>query len=132
MLKKYAKRTNRSRRNPPRQEGEGSVVSSGPVPAVQLMLPVPEILAGLHSADVLLLALPALIPAWGAWALFEWVRDARAQESFDPFDARVPVWIDRHGRSYESYRFDVVGVLVEQERVRIRHVENAFEVRVSR
>jgi putative endonuclease len=42
------------------------------------------------------------------------------------------VWIDRHGRPYEMYRFDVVGVLVEQERVRVRHVENAFEVRVSR
>ena len=42
------------------------------------------------------------------------------------------VWIDRHGRPYETYRFDVVGVLVGQERVRIRHVENAFEVRVSR
>ncbi len=42
------------------------------------------------------------------------------------------VWIDRHGRPYETYRFDVVGVLVEQERVRIRHVENAFEVRGSR
>ena len=42
------------------------------------------------------------------------------------------VWIDRHGRPYETYRFDVVGVLVEQERVRIRHVENAFEVRASR
>jgi len=42
------------------------------------------------------------------------------------------VWIDRHGRPCETYRFDVVGVLVERERVRIRHVENAFEVRASR
>lgn len=38
------------------------------------------------------------------------------------------VWIDRHGRSGEWYRFDVIGVLVEGERVRVRHVENAFSV----
>ena len=36
------------------------------------------------------------------------------------------VWIDRHGRPAEGYRFDVVAVLVEGNRVRIRHVENAF------
>ncbi|MDQ4080131.1 MAG: YraN family protein [Gemmatimonadota bacterium] len=42
------------------------------------------------------------------------------------------IWIDRHGRPHENYRFDVIGVLVEQERVRIRHVENAFSVPVSR
>jgi putative endonuclease len=38
------------------------------------------------------------------------------------------VWIDRHGRAPEVYRFDVVGVLVENERVRIRHVPDAFRV----
>ena len=37
-------------------------------------------------------------------------------------------WISHHGRSYESYRFDVVGILVQGRRVRIRHVENAFNV----
>lgn len=37
-------------------------------------------------------------------------------------------WIDRHGRPGEVYRFDVIGVLVLGERVRIRHVENAFLV----
>ncbi|MGQ0713247.1 MAG: YraN family protein [Gemmatimonadaceae bacterium] len=42
------------------------------------------------------------------------------------------VWMDRHGRPHETYRFDVVGVLVEGERVRIRHVENAFMVPSSR
>lgn len=41
------------------------------------------------------------------------------------------VWIDRHGRERESYRFDVVGVLVDGERVRIRHVENAFGLESS-
>src|SRR4051812_23203696 len=38
------------------------------------------------------------------------------------------VWIDRHGRPLEAYRFDVIGVLVAEERVRIRHVENAFQL----
>ena len=41
------------------------------------------------------------------------------------------VWIDRHGRSAEAYRFDVVGVLVSGERVRIRHVANAFSLYLS-
>lgn len=39
-------------------------------------------------------------------------------------------WIDRHGRSGEGYRFDVVGVLMDGERVRVRHVENAFSLEV--
>ena len=37
-------------------------------------------------------------------------------------------WIDRHGRPSDSYRFDVVGILVDGARVRIRHVPNAFSV----
>lgn len=41
------------------------------------------------------------------------------------------VWIDRHGRAREHYRFDVVGVLVDGDRVRVRHVENAFEIASS-
>src|ERR1043166_7297607 len=36
------------------------------------------------------------------------------------------VWIARHGRPDESYRFDVLGVLVEGDRVRVRHIEDAF------
>lgn len=36
------------------------------------------------------------------------------------------VWIDRHGREAECYRFDVVGVLVDGAAVRVCHVENAF------
>ena len=36
------------------------------------------------------------------------------------------IWIARHGRPGESYRFDVVGVLVQGQRVRIRHVPAAF------
>ena len=41
------------------------------------------------------------------------------------------VWIDRHGRAEESYRFDVVGVLVTGSRVRVRHVEGAFTLHLS-
>ena len=42
------------------------------------------------------------------------------------------VWIDRHGSPGQGYRFDVVGVLIGPERVRVRHVENAFAIAVSR
>ena len=38
------------------------------------------------------------------------------------------VWIDRHGRPDESYRFDVIGVIVSGERVRVRHVPDAFRL----
>ena len=41
------------------------------------------------------------------------------------------VWIDRHGRAPEAYRFDVIGILVAGERVRIRHIENAFPLHLS-
>ncbi len=35
-------------------------------------------------------------------------------------------WIDRHGTAGESYRFDVLGVLMKERRVFIRHVPGAF------
>ena len=38
------------------------------------------------------------------------------------------IWIDRHGRDEEVYRFDVIGILVSQDGVRVRHVENAFSL----
>lgn len=41
------------------------------------------------------------------------------------------VWVDRHGRPHEAYRFDVVGVLVQGESVKVRHVPNAFSLKVS-
>jgi putative endonuclease len=41
------------------------------------------------------------------------------------------VWIDRHGREHESYRFDVVGVLLNGADVRVCHVENAFGLATS-
>lgn len=36
------------------------------------------------------------------------------------------VWIDRHGSPRQSYRFDVVVVVVEGERIRVRHLADAF------
>ena len=41
------------------------------------------------------------------------------------------VWIDRHGQEAETYRFDVIGVLLDGAEVRICHVENAFSLRSS-
>ena len=38
------------------------------------------------------------------------------------------VWIDRHGPPGANYRFDVLGVIVDGNRVRVRHVEDAFSV----
>lgn len=36
------------------------------------------------------------------------------------------VWVDRFGNDELAYRFDVVGILVEGDRVRVRYVPNAF------
>ncbi|HVZ50211.1 MAG TPA: YraN family protein [Gemmatimonadaceae bacterium] len=36
-------------------------------------------------------------------------------------------WISRHGRLGEEYRFDVVGILLRDRRVFVRHVPKAFE-----
>lgn len=41
------------------------------------------------------------------------------------------VWIDRFGAPGQSYRFDVIGVLVTDDLVRLRHVENAFSLTPS-
>lgn len=38
------------------------------------------------------------------------------------------VWIDRHGRPMEAYRFDVIGILVNGHSVRVRHVQDAFSL----
>jgi putative endonuclease len=39
------------------------------------------------------------------------------------------VWIARFGMREQTFRFDVIGVLMDGERVRVQHVENAFAVR---
>lgn len=70
------------------------------------------------------------------------VKARRGHEFGDPVEAvnwakqrelvrSASVWIDRHGRPSDSYRFDVIGVLVEGERIRVRHVPNAFGLRNS-
>src|SRR3954462_5004944 len=41
------------------------------------------------------------------------------------------VWIERHGQIAEQYRFDVIGVLMDGQSVRIRHVANAFAISTS-
>jgi putative endonuclease len=41
------------------------------------------------------------------------------------------VWMDRHGQPLTHYRFDVVGVLVDGSRVRVRHVPDAFTISTS-
>lgn len=38
------------------------------------------------------------------------------------------VWIDRFGVSSYSYQFDVIGVLISEPSVRIRHIPHAFSV----
>ena len=36
------------------------------------------------------------------------------------------VWMSRYGRSENEYRIDVIAVLVSDNQVKIRHVENAY------
>jgi putative endonuclease len=38
------------------------------------------------------------------------------------------VWVDRHGVEGQDYRFDVLGVLVDGQNVRVRHIEKAFQL----
>lgn len=36
------------------------------------------------------------------------------------------VWMDRFQRPGDSFRFDVIGVILEPTKVRVQHIENAF------
>jgi putative endonuclease len=36
------------------------------------------------------------------------------------------VWMSRFEKPGDTFRFDVIGVILEAEKVRVRHVENAF------
>lgn len=36
------------------------------------------------------------------------------------------VWMSRFQQPGDSYRFDVIGVILEPEKVRVLHIENAF------
>jgi putative endonuclease len=42
------------------------------------------------------------------------------------------VWMARHGSEEQTFRFDVVGVLMSERGVRVHHVENAFAVASGR
>ena len=70
------------------------------------------------------------------------VKARRGQRFGDPVEAvnwkkqrelgrSARVWIARHGRAPEAYRFDVIGVLVAGPRVQVRHIENAFPLHLS-
>ena len=70
------------------------------------------------------------------------VKARRGQRFGDPVEAvnwkkqrelgrSARIWIARHGRAPEAYRFDVIGVLVAGPRVRVRHIENAFPLHLS-
>jgi putative endonuclease len=72
--------------------------------------------------------------------VFVEVKARRAREFGDPVEAvdwkkqrelvrSASVWMDRFGVPGRSYRFDIVGVLVDGRSVRVRHVENAFQLR---
>ncbi len=80
-----------------------------------------------------------LVAQRDALVAFVEVKARKGDEFGDPVEAvhhrkqrelarNARVWIDRHGRAEETYRFDVVGVLVQGERVLVKHVENAFQV----
>jgi len=36
------------------------------------------------------------------------------------------VWISRFQKPGDTFRFDVIGVILEPEKVRVQHIENAF------
>ncbi len=70
------------------------------------------------------------------------VKARKGREFGDPVEAvnwrkqreltrSAKVWIDRHGTPFDSYRFDVVGVLLDGDRVLVRHVPSAFVVSPS-
>jgi putative endonuclease len=38
------------------------------------------------------------------------------------------IWISRFGRPWDSYGFDVIGIIFDAARVRVQHIESAFLV----
>jgi putative endonuclease len=41
------------------------------------------------------------------------------------------VWIARYGGGKQTFRFDVIGVLMHESGARVRHVENAFSIQAA-
>lgn len=84
-----------------------------------------------------------LVAERGMAVAFVEVKARRGLEFGDPVEAvnwrkqrelcrSAHVWLERFGRPGMSYRFDVVGVWVRRDGVRVRHVENAFAIRGAR
>jgi putative endonuclease len=80
-----------------------------------------------------------LVMRQGALVAFVEVKARRGTSFGSPLDAvhwrkrrelarSAQVWVDRFGGAGDRYRFDVVGVLLEGDRVRIRHVADAFRM----
>ena len=78
-----------------------------------------------------------LVAERGGLVAFVEVKARRGLQFGDPVEAvnwrkqrelvrSAAIWIDRHGRPNESYRFDVIGVLMDGNSVRVKHIENAF------
>lgn len=42
------------------------------------------------------------------------------------------IWMSRFQKPGDTFRFDVIGVVLESEKVRVQHVENAFLVAARR
>jgi putative endonuclease len=86
-----------------------------------------------------------LVVERGGTVAFVEVKARRTLEFGDPVEAvgwrkqrelarSAQAWIDREGRSRaptaREYRFDVLGVLAEGKHIRVRHVEDAFQLPV--
>lgn len=80
-----------------------------------------------------------LVVRTGNVVAFVEVKARRGQEFGSPVDAvdhrkqrelgrAARVWVDRFGSDAMTYRFDVLGVLLDGQNVRIRHIPDAFPV----
>ena len=78
-----------------------------------------------------------LVMRRGRDVAFVEVKARRGDEFGGPLDAvhhrkklelgrSARVWVDRFGTDELEYRFDVVGVLISGQKVRVKHIENAF------
>ena len=83
---------------------------------------------------------PDLVAERSGGGAFIEVKTRRGKEFGHPVEAvnwrkqreltrSAAVWIARYGGQEQLFRFDVVGVLMDGDRVRIRHVENAFSAK---
>ena len=80
-----------------------------------------------------------LVAARGRTVAFVEVKARRGVRFGDPADAvgwrkrrelgrSAAVWVARFGAAGWAYRFDVVGVVLDGRRVRVRHLEDAFRM----